>query len=450
MTKESKNLPAQQPANHSNNAKPQDNEWQMTIFPITLAVVIVSFLIRWYWQELHDLFGTYPSDIWYIHINYGWFLVYSDNFSTEYPAPMLGIFRGLSWICQLFPATEATKYGGNIYSCGTWLAVNCTFLGALGILSAKYLYEIQKKLVYTTNSIYWYILSPTFVYYLFINYDMIPVTCCLASFYYLLRRDYMLSFIILGAGAAFKVFPGVLLFIFILDVPVKKRIESVLWFIAPIIIMNVPFMVRDMKTWLFPYTWQMEFDNTPMDGHIIYHLTQLLGKPGALALMAALGLWSLYLIIKTRKHAILSSFTGEEPQKESSPAPGTESDESIQDLPIAEWYAASSLVLILLFILTKNVFSPQYLIWILPFLVMFKPYWVKSKSSAQLPCYPFWGIAIVVELINCCECFFLDYWRSGHMEGIVAIRSIRELALLALLAYCLYFFKRLSKKNGVN
>ena len=80
---------------------------------------------------------------------------------------------------------------------------------------------------------------------------------------------------------------------------------------------------------------------------------------------------------------------------------------------------------------------------------MFKPYWVKAKSlKSKLPGYPFWGIAIAVELANCCECFFLDYWRSGRMEGLIAIRSIREIALLVLLAYCFYFFKNLKETSS--
>lgn len=370
------------------------------LLPGTLLGLAICFGIRWYWPYFHTKLGTYPSDVWYIYTNYGWFLKNQGFFVNEYPAAMYMVFKGLAVICQLFPNTEPGKYGGTIYTYHTWLIINSLFLGGCTVAVVWCLHRCNEEFFHhkPTRLLWALVFSPTLICFSIYNYDICPVLCCVVGFWLFLRKDYSLSFLILGIGGALKIFPFVAAVALLLAVPKKERLVNMGWMIAPWLCINIPFMLVNLDTWLYPYTWQMEFDNAPQQGHFIYHLTQLGGKHLALSLAAGGSLALLYAIWRKLP-------------------------EDLDNRP--KWLAQAGLLLVVLFILTKNVFSPQYLLWILPFCVLGTG-------------YPWYGLATVVELLNAAEAINLEYWRSGHEWGLYLIRTVRDCGLIALLISCSY------------
>lgn len=389
-----------------------DGPFWKVLLPATVGAVVASYLLRVYWRELHDLFQSYPSDIWYMHINYSWFLVNQGFFGMEYPAGMFAFVKAMAVICKTcFPMVEPhARFGGFLYRYEDWLLVNSLALGlaSLGITWCMHRLDAEFFHLRPHRLLTGFVLTPSFVFFSLFNYDGLPILCCVAALLALLRRDEVTSFMLLGIGTAVKIFPGVLVPLFLLAVPRGRRLASLGWWLGAWAAVNLPFLYLNPDAWSFPYRWQMGFDSADQTGRMLFTLTSNLGKLPALALVGGA---SLLALERTRR---------------------TAPPDPLED-PV--WMARASLVLVTLFIFTKNVFSPQYLFWLLP---------LATLGTA----YPFGGLATLVELVNVAEAFRLDYWRSGHEGGLVAIRLVRDLGLAALLASTLRLLWRRPAKGG--
>ncbi len=385
--------------------RPEDAPFWKGILPATLGAVLVSYLIRAGWPELHALFGTYPSDIWYVHINYSWFLVNQGFFGMEYPAGLFAFVKALSVLCRnFFPMVEPHAHGGLLYRYQDWLVVNSLVLGlaAVGVSWCMHRLDVEFFHLRRHRLLWAFVLTPSFVFFTLFNYDVLPVLCCVAALLALLRRDPVTAFLLLGIGTAVKIYPAALGPLFMLAAPRGRRLECGLWFLGAWTAINGPFLYLDAEAWWFPYSWQMGFDNADQTGRLLYTLTGLFGKIPALVLVLS---GSLGLLFATWRRA---------------------PDEPLEH---PAWLAQASLLLVTLFIFTKNVFSPQYLFWLLPFATLGTG-------------YPFAGLATAVELVNIAEAFRLDYWRSGHESGLQTIRALREAGLVGLLACTVRLLRR--------
>lgn len=379
-----------------------DDAWYLrTCLPAALLCIVLCFLMRLNWQWFHSHFRTYASDVWYIYINYGWFLRNQQFFVIEYPAAMMSVFKALSLITSaLAPASEPQRYGGFLYTYPAWLSVNAVFLGGLSLWATWFVHRLNCDFFHLgrNRTTLAFVLTPTFLYFTIFNYDILPILCSLAALYYFLHEEYDYAFLLAGLGFAFKVYPGFLIPLFWLSLPRDRRRSAAFHALAPWLFCNVPYMLIDFNTWLFPYTWQMGFDSTANTGRLMHHLTALIGKPAALSLFVVASL-TLVAVIWRRTP----------PERTRNP----------------RWLATAALLLTLLFMLVKTVFSPQYIFWILPFLTL--------ATS-----YPFLGIATLLETTNIGECFFLDYWRGGHELGLALIRFVREIGLIYLVISASY------------
>ncbi len=396
----------------------EDRRFFIYLLPLTLLMLLGSFLQRWYWPELHELrlswwdnstLGAYPSDVWYMHYNYGWFFVHYRFFRIEYQAPMFMFCKVLAVICQhLCPATEPQEHGGFIFSFHAWLVANTIALTpfAIALVWCMHRLDVEFFKLGKNRLIWGFVLTPTFMYFSIFNYDLIPMACCVAGLLYLLRGEFENTFMLLGIGASFKTYPGVLLLPYILYRPTRERwIEMLAWFTVPVLMLNLPFMIGpfgDFHTWLFPYEWQGTYDLQAQPGRPLYHLGLLIGRwPIRLALLGVMG----WYVQRWR-------------QRE-------DCDQPLQ-------LARVSLFLTTAFIMLKGVFSPQYIFWMLPFLTL---------TTA----FPWWGLGTVMEIMNIAEAGRLDHWRfelphaagetavQPHMWGLILIRLLRDIWLIGLM-----------------
>ena len=362
------------------------------LLPAALLLLSICSAMRFNWEELIKLWHAYPSDVWYIYYNYGWFLVNQPFFNMEYPVPMFVLFKVLSKAAALLPGTVPGKYGGTIFVIRNWYIVNTVFLGGCSLAAVWLTHKLNCRYLRLPYSkvLYGFVLIPSFLFFSIYNYDMVTILCCVAALWLFLEKDYLGSGACLGLGFAFKIYPGVMFPLFWLTMPVSQRWKYMGAFILPWAILNIPYMRYNFALWLYPYTWQMEFDNSEQTGHFIYHLTSVLGKVPALIIAAAIFLYLLYLIWKRR--------------------PDNCADDAL-------WLIRCSIVLIASFMMLKNVFSPQYLLWLSPFLAL---------SGG----YPFWGIYSAVELLSGIEVSGLYYWREQCPAFIGFCRAARDLAVI--------------------
>lgn len=375
-----------------------DRPFWRVLFPASLAALLASYLMRRHWETLYAYFQTYPSDIWYMHINYSWFLVNQGYFGMEYPAGMFAFVKAMAVICRwTFPLVEPHKHGGLLYTYQDWLLVNSIALGAAALALVWCMHRLDQEFFRLRRGrlLVAFVFTPSFVFFTLFNYDVLPILCCVAAFLALLRRDDGTAFMILGVGTAVKIFPGVLVPLFLLAVPRKSWLADLGWFLGACAVVNLPFYLLNPDAWIFPYKWQMEFDNADQTGRLLHALTEALGKLPALVVVGTVGLTLLLMVWRKAPREPLAH-------------------------PV--WMAQASLLLVGLFIFTKNVFSPQYLFWLLPYATL---------GTA----FPFWGLGTFIEVVNIAEAFRLDYWRSGHLEGLETIRFVREVGMGALLVY---------------
>ena len=371
--------------------------WQK-LFPASALMLLMCTAGRLFWEPLCFAWGTYPSDVWYIYHNYGHFLLRHTYFSIEYPAPMLILFKVLSKIAALFPGEAQDQYGGTIYPCVNWIAVNSVFLGLCALLSVWLAYRLCVRYFNLPPSrVLWgFVLSPCFLFFCVYNYDMVALLCSLAALWLYLEDDDVGACACCGLGFAFKVYPGLMFPLFWLCLPWGRRWKALGAFLLPWLILNVPMMASDFSCWLYPYTWQLNFDNTEIQtGRLGYTLYGLIGKGPALALMTATMALVLWQVWKRRPTDFRTN---------------------------ALWLARSSTILFACFILLKNVFSPQYLLWLTPFL---------GLGGG----YPFWGLYSLVELISGLEVTFLFKLKEHLPQFIVCARALRDLAVVWALGY---------------
>ncbi|MBQ7567657.1 DUF2029 domain-containing protein [bacterium] len=370
------------------------------LLPAALLMISICAAMRFYWEDLLRIWHTYPSDVWYIYDNYGWFLVNQKFFNIEYPAPMFVLFKVLAKAAALLPGTVPHKNGGTIFLYRNWLIVNSIFLGGCGIASVWCTHQLNCRFLHLPPSkVLWgFVLTPAFLFFTIYNYDLVTILCCAAALLCYMKGDFAGCGAWAGLGFAFKVYPGVLFPLLWLLMPAAKRLSALGAFILPWAIINIPYMRFNFDIWKYPYVWQAEFDNSEQSGHLIYHLTQLIGKVPALLVFALAIMALLYAVWKRRPASCASD---------------------------GIWIMRCSLLLIAAFIMLKNVFSPQYILWLTPFL-------------AFTGGYPFYGAYTLTELMSGIEVTGLFYWQKHYPMLIPCCRLLRDLSIAAVWGWTFY------------
>jgi len=167
------------------------------------------------------------------------------------------------------------------------------------------------------------------------------------------------------------------------------------------LLVNLPFMLLNFDAWLFPYLWQTTREPT-RDGacYLIYYV---LGDTAASLffpiLYASTILW---LKLYVARH-------GKETNVKTSPSNMAK-------------VAGISVPLLASFLIANRIFSPQYILWMLPFLVF--------ASTSPIPFYLF-------EIPNVAHTIFLFKYMADYPLLSYALRALRYLALLSIYLHTL-------------
>jgi len=371
----------------------------------TIGALVPGYLMRinqdvymWFFNT----FKTYPGDLWNFFANY---LDKGLHYPPEYPA-------GLRWFYEVMGFWKYRDY--------TWFfTVNALILAAFAIGTTILIYKIQvlRQAEETTESplnnqpssalspdddakarrmtghvwpgagLFWFwILAPSFIVYSFINYDL-PVIFLIVLAVYLYHRNHIYGAVAsLALGMVVKVFPVFLLPVFILKSPKKHWPWLALLFGAIVVGLNLPYAIENFDSWLFPYTWQIgqNVSRDPTAGTywwIFYPwLKNYLG-------WTSLGLFSgLYLFTYRRlRQTSLENFC---------------------------------LAVILIFLATDRIYSPQYNMYLLPFLAM-ADYRVKKG--------PFY----LLEIPNAIHILAL-FWLKNHLVLFQSLIAAKYIAIVWL------------------
>jgi hypothetical protein len=205
----------------------------------------------------------------------------------------------------------------------------------------------------------------------FINWDMLPVALTALGFMFWARRKPGLSGVMFGLGMAAKLYPvlllGPLLLLCLRGRKMRDFGRLMIGFAIAWLVPNLPVLILAPGQWLT--FWSFNSDRggdlgsiwyvLSLAGHAVPHLN-LVNTVILLLLCAAIG----WLIIAA---------------------------------PRRPRFAQVGYLVIAAFLITNKVYSPQYVLWLLPLLILARPRWRE------------WWIFTIGEL-----CYFFAIW--GHLD----------------------------------
>jgi hypothetical protein len=316
---------------YKNTEIARNNRLKLLLF-LTVCAIIPQYLIRGSMKAcefFYYKFSTYFGDLWYCYSTY---LTKGQAYPSEYITGMQLIFRVLYPLKNLWSTYER------------YMITMTLLLTVFAVFTTYFLYLLVKKNHGNTKRIilFW-IFAPSFLFFGTINFEFITIFTIILSYYLFREEEYYLSASVLAIGTTFKVFPVFLAPLFFFQAPKRYRLGSVLVFIITWISFNISFMMTDWNSWVFPYVWQIQnnVSSSPSYGTywwIFYRLFEALGIAshlGKFSLLVFGGLY--YYFMKKYWHLPL-------PRK--------------------------CVIVMFIFILTDRVFSPQYVMYLLPFFAL--------------------------------------------------------------------------------
>ncbi len=232
-----------------------------------LATLIFSVFIRLNFWPFTQTFGLYQGDWWYFHHNYGAYIANNFFYPIEYPVGYI-IIQKVAFIISLF-------LGGFTYE--NFILANALIFIPVGLSIFILLQKLGETIGIKSKRFILYLsLSPTFFIASTTNYDLLPVSLTLLAMLLLITKRPNLAFLALALGTIVKIYPIFLLPLFILYLLGKKSIFlPILIFITTVVGINLPFMIYDFHSWIFPYTWQLQNPQAYDFNTISYYLTYL-------------------------------------------------------------------------------------------------------------------------------------------------------------------------------
>ncbi|MGH2828861.1 MAG: glycosyltransferase 87 family protein [Actinomycetota bacterium] len=268
-------------------------------------------------------------------------LAYRD-LNLEYPA-LTGLF--ISSVNAPVPENDASKF----------LAANAMGLAIFGLIGAAALAAIARR----PKRLVLYVAAPALVSYAFHNWDLLAVGFAAVGLWAFARDRDSLAGAMLGLGAAAKVYPGLIVpALMLARLREGRRAAPVfwnafLWFAIP---NAVVFAYAGGSAWWFPWKFQsMRLPNFETLWYFILHHGSRATQSdfwfdGGFAKTAS----ALSLLLFVMGALLLLFFEWRRPRFR----------------PVTTAFG-----LVVLFLLTAKVFSPQYAIWLLPFFVLVRVPW---------------------------------------------------------------------------
>jgi len=284
-----------------------------------------------------------------------------------------------------------------------YFRVNQIFIAGLFLFIVFIVYRINPEFAYLSA------IAPAAVASLYINWDLWAIASMMLSIYWFDRKKYAHSALAMGISISTKFLPIFLLLPIALILWRRNEIKELARYlgiaVATFLIFNVPVMLTTPDGWLRFY--QLNFDRGEDWGSLWYAFSSLgvnLGNTNFFAILAlAVAVLVVSLLIFSTK-------------------------ETVQ-------LADVSFIVLALVMIASKVYSPQYVLWLVPLAV------IAMSRRKDVHAFWVWQIAEVI--------YHIAIWQ--HLATVTGAKfglPLTGYALISLLriAACLYFVVVLIKK----
>ena len=318
----------------------------------------------------------------------------STTDAVEYPV----LTGTVMWIFAL-----ATPAGEN--EIRNYYRINIAFLAALFILIAVIVYRIRPEFAYLTT------LAPAAIGSLYINWDLWAIISMMLSIYWFDRKKYKHSAIAIGISISTKFLPVFLLLPIALILWRRNEVKELIRYIAIAVLtfatINLPVLLTTPEGWLRFY--ELNFDRGQDWGSLWYALTSLGVNLGNTNFFAILALFVSVLFVSLLIFSTKNVLT----------------------------LADVSFIVLALVMIASKVYSPQYILWLVPLAV------IAMSTRKDLHAFWIWQIAEVI--------YHVAIWQhlatvTGAKFGL-PLGGYALITLIRILA-CLYFVGVLVKKQA--
>jgi len=261
----------------------------------------------------------------------------------EYPV-VTGVF---AWVTSLAADDHAS-----------FLAVTAIALTPFAFLTSLALFRISRRRAMLFAA------SPQLAAYAYLNWDLLPVAATALGLWAWYRQRVALAAVAFSLGACAKIFPGFLLLPLVLHLLLARRVRdavtAVAAAVATALAVNLPFMLTNVEGWSAPYLMQSVRLNDLTTNSIWYWIIDPtdFGTVNRASAAAVIVGWALIVGYGAR----LWRATGAYP-----------------------WVQVGA-AMVTSYIVLGRVDSPQYGIWLLPFLavVAVPPRWIVTFAVTDI------------------------------------------------------------------
>lgn len=281
--------------------------------------------------------------------------------------------------------------------------LNAIFLAALFIFIAYIVYRIRPEVAYLAA------IAPAAIASLYINWDLWAIASMMLAIYWFDRKRFDYSALAIGISISTKFLPIFLLLPIVLILWRRNEIKALIRYLAitaaTFAAINIPVLLTTPEGWLRFY--QLNFDRGQDWGSAWYALSSLGVPLGSTNFFAILALFVAVLVIS------LFIF-------------GTKETVNLADV---------SFIVLALVMIASKVYSPQYVLWLVPLAV------IAMTTRKDFHAFWIWQIAEVI--------YHVAIWQ--HLATVTGAKfglPLTGYALISLLriAACLYFVVVLIKK----
>jgi uncharacterized membrane protein len=281
--------------------------------------------------------------------------------------------------------------------------LNAIFLAALFIFIAYIVYRIRPEVAYLAA------IAPAAIASLYINWDLWAIASMMLAIYWFDRKRFDYSALAIGISISTKFLPIFLLLPIVLILWRRNEIKTLIRYLAitaaTFAAINIPVLLTTPEGWLRFY--QLNFDRGQDWGSAWYALSSLGVPLGSTNFFAILALFVAVLVIS------LFIF-------------GTKETVNLADV---------SFIVLALVMIASKVYSPQYVLWLVPLAV------IAMTTRKDFHAFWIWQIAEVI--------YHVAIWQ--HLATVTGAKfglPLTGYALISLLriAACLYFVAVLIKK----
>ncbi len=283
--------------------------------------------------------------------------------------------------------------------------LNVIFLAALFIFIAYIVYRIRPEVAYLAA------IAPAAIASLYINWDLWAIASMMLAIYWFDRKRFDYSALAIGISISTKFLPIFLLLPIVLILWRRNEIKTLVRYlsitVATFAVINIPVLLTTPEGWLRFY--QLNFDRGQDWGSAWYAFSSLGVPLGSTNFFAILALLIAVLVIS------LFIF-------------GTKETVNLADV---------SFIVLALVMVASKVYSPQYVLWLVPLAV------IAMTTRKDLHAFWIWQIAEVI--------YHVAIWQ--HLATVTDAKfglPLTGYALISLLRIvaCLYFVAVLIKKTA--